>query len=111
MLTSGMFLLVPRWWKGALAGDGFFTDHLNRAFLANACFVAGLTLIVGVGVVEDSDWVSTAAARAIGLVLLLMTLGSAALILSIYFLNWPKWMVPPRMRAQQGRLSAPRAKS
>jgi len=105
LLFGGAWALIPRWWRTGLPGDRFFNDHLTRAFLGNMVFMACLTLVFVLIVVKDYGWISLDAAKILILPLAVTAVLAVVSIGTIYLFNRPKFMVPPRLRGQRGRLS------
>lgn len=105
LFFGGGWALIPKWWRSGLPGDEIFGRHIDRTFLANVIFLNSLTLVAVVAVAEDHRWVSPDQASIVGLSI--ASIGAVALITmgTIYFFNWPKFLVPPRMRSQPGRLA------
>ncbi len=105
VLFGGCWALIPKWWRSGLRGDAFFANDLNRAFLANMIFLNCLTLVTVLAVAEDHGWISLDLTRIVAFFLVAIAVLSLISIATIYLLNWPKFLVPPRMRSQPGRLT------
>ncbi|MFU8872416.1 hypothetical protein [Micromonospora sp. SL4-19] len=107
LLFGSCWFLIPNWWRSGLKGDVFFTDHLNRAFLANVMFLTCLTLAVVLIAAEEHSWISVDAAKILIIPIGVAAVLSALSIGTIYAFNWPEFLVPPRMRSQPGRFKGP----
>lgn len=109
LFCAAAWVLIPRWWRSGMRGDLFFSEHLNRAFMANIVMLSGLTLVVSVAAVEESGWVSARVATSMALMFAAVSALAVIMIGTIYLFNWPKFLVPPRMRNQPGRIRAHRS--
>jgi UDP-N-acetylmuramyl pentapeptide phosphotransferase/UDP-N-acetylglucosamine-1-phosphate transferase len=103
LLCAASWAFIPGWWRGGEAASAF-PDDVNRAYLAIVCFLSGLTLIVSIGVAQDHGAIGASMSRALGLPVAAITVVSGIAAATISLLNWPKFLVPPALRAQPGGL-------
>jgi hypothetical protein len=107
VLIAGSWYLVPRWWRPGASRASAAVDHINRAFLANVLTLTSLTLGTYVIQALVSGWISAEVARIAFLPVIAIGGLSAAAIATTFLFNRPKFIVPPHLRTQPGRLSKP----
>jgi hypothetical protein len=98
----GNLYLLPGWWTGTRSV--FLGKHHERTLLPAVLIISAMLVAFAVASLADGGAIGETAARAIlrtlfGLIGLLVI--SAV---TIYWLNQPKFLVPPRLRRQPGRL-------
>jgi UDP-N-acetylmuramyl pentapeptide phosphotransferase/UDP-N-acetylglucosamine-1-phosphate transferase len=102
VLVLGTLYLIPGWWAGTRSIP--FSGRRERTLLPAVLILSVFLLILGVGFLGDRGAIGETATR----VLLVMLGGLAALlvisIVTVYWFNQPKFLVPPRLRRGTGRL-------
>jgi hypothetical protein len=102
VIVLGNLYLIPGWWAGTRSV--FLGRHHERTLLPAVLIISSLLVALAVGSLADRGSIGETAAR----ILLRTLFGLTGLLvigaLSIYWLNRPKFLVPPRLRRQPGRL-------
>jgi hypothetical protein len=102
VIVLGNLYLLPGWWSGTRSA--FTGQHRERALLPGILILSALLAVFAVGSLADRGSIGETAAR----IILIALFGFIGLMvisaLSIYWLNQPKFLVPPRLRRQPGRL-------
>jgi hypothetical protein len=102
VIVLGNLYLLPGWWSGTRSA--FTGQHRERALLPGILILSALLAVFAVGSLADRGSIGETAARMI-LIALFGFIGLMVIsALSIYWLNQPKFLVPPRLRRQPGRL-------
>jgi hypothetical protein len=102
VIVLGNLYLIPGWWSGTRSA--FVGQHRERALLPGTLILSAFLAVFAVGSLADRGTFGPTAAR----IILITLWGFIGLMVisavSIYWLNQPKFLVPPRLRRQPGRL-------
>jgi hypothetical protein len=102
LIVLGNSFILPGWWAGTRSL--FQGSHRERTLLASFLVIVSLLAVMAVAALSDRGVIgeiltSILTATFLGIFALL-----AIGIVTIYWLNQPKFLVPPRLRRQPGRL-------
>jgi hypothetical protein len=94
--------LLPGWWSGTRSA--FVGQHRERALLPGILILSAFLAVFAVGSLADRGTIGETATRIIMILLFGFIAVMVICAVSIYWLNQPKFLVPPRLRREPGRL-------
>src|SRR5215471_6129567 len=107
VFVAALWVLARRYWTYPAGESRTGFDHAERGFVCIALSMSFLFLALTVSLFEDYRWVTTAVAPIVGPTLVGLAVLSALAFLTVFLFNQPKFLVPPPLRGQAGRLSRP----